>query len=51
MKLHKTKSGYYYKEYKSGKKKRISKKEFMKHKEYKNGKECSYHWQSMGRRR
>jgi len=29
MKLYKTKSGYYYKEYKSGKKKRISKKEFQ----------------------
>ena len=38
MKYIKSKGGYYFKEYKNGKKKRISKKEFMKHKEYKNGK-------------
>ena len=32
MKVYKTKGGYFYKEYKNGKKKRISKEEFMKHK-------------------
>lgn len=38
MKYIKSKGGYYFKEYKNGKKKRISKEEFMKHKKYKNGK-------------
>jgi tRNA A-37 threonylcarbamoyl transferase component Bud32 len=32
MRFYKSKSGYFYKEYKNGKKKRISKKEFLKHK-------------------
>ena len=32
MKYIKSKGGYFYKEYKNGKKKRVSKEEFMKHK-------------------